>query len=176
MSKNTIVRVSQENSLAKVSNLISLTYKLLYGFNKRGIVLYNLSEYNLQSKTELAIILFIKKNLWLFLPQIIDTIKNKKLSFNSYPSDLNVIIEKNDINYEYPRSFYRTRGGGTTLVDSEYDRKIEEKNETYILCSPILDKSFESIVLKNITCSIAGKIITQYSDTSIGVVSGLKYK
>jgi hypothetical protein len=53
---------------------------------------------------------------------------------------------------------------------------FEEKNEKYILCSPVMDKSFESIVLKNVTCSIAGKLITQYSDTSIGVVLGLKYK
>ena len=90
--------------------------------------------------------------------------------------DVAVIIEKNDLNYEYPRSFYRTRGIGTTLVDSEYDRKIKEKNEKYILCSPPIDKVFESLVYQNITCSIAGKIITEYADTSVGLVLGLKYK
>lgn len=176
MSNNEIVKINPNNSLVKVSNLISLTNKLLNEINSKGIVLYNLSEYNFQRKTEIAIISFIKKNIWLFLPQIITQVKNEKLSFKAYPSDFIVIIEKNDLNYEYPRSFYRTRGRGTTLVDSEYDRKIKEKNEKYILCSPLMHKSFESIVLQNITCSIAGKIITEYSNTSIGVVLGLKYK
>ena len=176
MSNNEIVKISPNNSLVKVSNLISLTNKLLNEINSKGIVLYNLSEYNLQRKTEIAFISFIKKNIWLFLPKIITQVKNEKLSFKPYPSDFIVIIEKNDLNYEYPRSFYRTRGPVTTLLDSEYDRKIKEKNENYILCSPVMDKSFESIVLQNITCSIAGKIIAEYSDTSIGVVLGLKYK
>ena len=39
-----------------------------------------------------------------------------------------------------------------------------------------MDKVFESMAFQNITCFIAGKIITEYSDTSIGVVLGLKYK
>ena len=176
MSNNEIVKINPNNSLVKVSNLISLTNKLLNEINSKGIVLYNLSEYNLQRKTEIAFISFIKKNIWLFLQQIITQVKNEKLSIKPYPFDFIVNIEKNDLNYEYPRSFYRTRGRGTTLVDSEYDRKIKEKNEKYILCSPVMDKSFESIVLQNITCSIAGKIITEYSDTSIGVVLGLKHK
>jgi len=176
MRNNEIVKINPNNSLVKVSNLISLTNKLLNEINSKGIVLYNLSEYNLQRKTEIAFISFIKKNIWLFLPQIITQVKNEKLSFKPYPSEFIVIIEENDLNYEYPRSFYRTRGRGTTLVDSEYDRKTKEKNEKYILCSPVMDKSFESIVLLNITCSIAGKIITEYSDTSIGLVLGLKYK
>jgi hypothetical protein len=61
MSNNEIVKINPNNSLVKVSNLISLTKKLLDGINKRGIVLYNLSEYNLQRKTELAFIVLIKK-------------------------------------------------------------------------------------------------------------------
>jgi hypothetical protein len=176
MSNNEIVIILPNNSLVKVSNLISMTNKLINEINIKGIVLYNLSEYHLQQKIEIALISFIKKNIWLLLPQIITQVKNDMLSFEPYPSDFIEIIEKNDINYEYPRSFYRTRGEGTTLVDSEYDKMFEEKNEKYILCSPVMDKSFESIVLQNVTCSIAGKIITQYSDTSIGVVLGLKYK
>jgi hypothetical protein len=176
MSKNAIVKISQENSLAKVSNLISLTNKLLDGINKKGIVLYNLSEYNLERKTELAFIIFIKKNLWLFLPQIITQIKNEKLSSNIYPLDFIIIVNKHDLPYEYPRSFYRTRGTGKTLVDREYDRQLKEKNEQYIVCSPPIDKAFESMAFQNITCFIAGKIITEYADTSIGVVLGLKYK
>ena len=176
MGNNEIVKIYPNNSLVKVSNLILLTNKLLNEINTKGIVLYNISEYNFQRKIEIALISFIKKNIWVFLPQIITQVKNEKLSFNPYPSDFNAIIKKNDLNYEYPRSFYRTRGSGTTLVDVEYDRKIKEKNEKYILCSPVMDKSFESIVLQNITCSIAGKIITSYSDTSIGEVLGLKYK
>lgn len=176
MSNNEIVKVNPNNSLVRVSNLISLTNKLLNEINSKEIVLYNLSEYNLQRKTEIAFISFIKKNIWLFLPQIITLVKNASLSFKPYPSDFIVIIEKNDLNYEYPRSFYRRRGSGTTLVDSEYDRKIKEKNEKYILCSPPIDKVFESLVFQNITCSIAGKIITEYADTSVGLVLGLKYK
>lgn len=66
MNKNAIVKINQENSLAKVSNLISLTNKLLDGINKRDIVLYNFSEYNLQRKTELAFIVFIKKTYGYF--------------------------------------------------------------------------------------------------------------
>jgi len=85
-------------------------------------------------------------------------------------------IEKHDLNYEYPRSFYRKRGSGTTLVDKEYDRQIKESNEQYILCSPPVDNAFESMASQNITCFIAGTIITDYADTSIGVVLGLKYK
>ena len=166
MSKNAIVKISQENSLAKVSNLISLTNKLLYGINKRGIVLYNLSEYNLQRKTELAFILFIKKNLWLFLPQIIDTIKNKKLSTNPYPLDFMMIIEKHDLNYEYPQSFYLTRKNAK-VIDKDYrDWRIKE----------YIDEQFKKMAFENITCFIAGKIITEYADTSIGLVLGLKYK
>lgn len=176
MSNNEIVKISPNNSLVKVSNLISLTNKLLSEINTKGIVLYNLSEYNLQRKTEIAFISFIKKNIWSFLPQIITQVKNEKLSFKPYPSDFIVIIKKNDLNYEYPRSYYRTRGRGTTLVDSEYDRKIKEKNEKYILCSPPIDKAFESMAFQNITCFIAGTIITEYANTSIGVVLGLKYK
>jgi hypothetical protein len=176
MSNNEIVKVNSNNSLARVGNLISLTNMLLNEINSKGIVLYNLSEYNLQQKTEIAFICFIKKNIWLFLPQIITLVKNESLSFNPYPSDFNVIIKKNDFNYEYPRSFFRKRGSGTTLVDSEYDRKIHEKNEMYIFCSPKIDKIFESLVFQNITSSIAGKIITEYADTSVGLVLGLKYK
>ncbi|MCB9365334.1 MAG: hypothetical protein H6587_12255 [Flavobacteriales bacterium] len=149
---------------------------MLNEINGNGILLYDYSEYNLQRKIEVAFFKFIRKNIWLFLPQIITKLKNEKLSSNSYPSDFIIIIEKHDLSYEYPRSFYRTRGRGTTLVDSEYDIKIKEKHEKYILCSSQLDKSFESLVFQNITCSIAGKIITEYADTSIGVVLGLKYK
>ena len=166
MSKNAIVKISQENSLAKVSNLISLTNKLLDGINKRGIVLYNLSEYNLQRKTELTFIVFIKKNLWLFLPQIIDKIKNKKLSTNPYPLDFIMIIEKHDLNYEYPQSFYLTRKSAK-VVDKDYrDSRIKE----------YIDEPFKNMTFENITCFIAGTIITEYADTSIGLVLGLKYK
>lgn len=61
MSNNEIVKINPNNSLVKVSNLISLTNKLLNEVNSTGIVLYNLSEYNLQRKTEIAFISFIKK-------------------------------------------------------------------------------------------------------------------
>lgn len=176
MSKNDILKISKENSLVKVNSLVTLTNKLLHGINRKGIVLYNLSEYNLQRKTELAFLVFIKKNLWIFLPQIIDQIKNKKLSTNLYPLDFIVNIEKHDLSYEYPRSFYRTRGSGTTLVDSEYDRQLHDKNEQYILCSPPMDKSFKSMACQNISSYIAGAIISEYAETSIGVVLGLKYK
>ncbi len=176
MRYNEITKINPNNTLVKVSKLISLTNKLINEVNYKGIVLYNLSEYNLQQKTEIAFINFIKKNIWLFLPQIISLVKNEKLSLKPYPSDFIVIIKDNDLNYEYPRSFYRTRGRGTTLVDDEYDKKIKEQNDIYILCSPLMDKSFESIVMQNITCSIAGKIITEYSDTSLGLVLGLKNK
>ena len=66
MSNNEIVKINPNNSLVKVSNLISLTNKLLNEINSKGIVLYNSSEYNLQRKTEIAFISFIKKNIWLF--------------------------------------------------------------------------------------------------------------
>lgn len=176
MRNNEIAKISPNNSLVKVTNLISFTNKLLNQINGNGIVLYNLSEFNLQRKTEIAIINFFRKNIWLFLPQIITQIKNDKLSFEPYPLDFIMNIEKHDLNYEYPRSFYRTRGTGKTIVDSEYDRQLKEKNEQYILCSPPIDKAFERMAFQNITCFIAGTIITEYADTSIGVVLGLKYK
>ena len=166
MSNNEIVKINPNNSLVKVSNLISLTKKLLDGINKRGIVLYNLSEYNLQRKTELAFIVFIKKNIWLFLPQIIDKIKNKKLSTNPYPLDFIMIIEKHDLNYEYPQSFYLTRKS-EKIVDKDYrDSRIKE----------YIDEPFKNMAFENVTCFIAGTIITEYADTSIGLVLGLKYK
>ena len=59
-------------------------------------------------------------------------------------------------------------------VDSE--NQIKESNEQYVLCSPPVDDAFESMASQNITCFIAGTIITEYADTSIGVVLGLKYK
>ncbi len=176
MSKTEIEKISPNNSLVNVSNLILLTNKLLNGITGNGMVLYKSSEYNLQRKIELALLNFIRKNIWLFLPQIKIQVKNEKLSPKPYPNDFIIIIQKHDINYEYPRSFYRKRGVGTTLVGSEVDSKIKEKNKKYILCSPQLDKSFESMVFQNITFSIAGKIITEYADTSIGAVLGLKYK
>ena len=166
MSNNEIVKINPNNSLVKVSNLISLTKKLLDGINKRGIVLYNLSEYNLQRKTELDFIVFIKKNIWLFLPQIIDKIKNKKLSTNPYPLDFIMIIEKHDLNYEYPQSFYLTRKS-EKVVDKDYrDSRIKE----------YIDEPFKNMAFENVTCFIAGTIITEYADTSIGLVLGLKYK
>ena len=67
MSNNEIVKINPNNSLVKVSNLISLTNKLLNEVNSAGIVLYNLSEYNLQRKTEIAFISFIKKHCKIFL-------------------------------------------------------------------------------------------------------------
>ena len=82
MNRNEIVKISQENSLAKVSSIISLTNKLLNEINKKEVVLYNESNYNLQRKTELAFLIFINKNIWLFLPQIITQIKNGNLSFD----------------------------------------------------------------------------------------------
>lgn len=176
INRNEIVKISQENSLGKVSSLISLTNKLLNEINSKGIVLYNESDYNTQRKTELAFIIFIKKNIWLFLPQIITQIKNDNLSSKPYPLDFIMDIEKQDLSYEYPRSFYRTRGSGTTLVDNEYDRRLKERNEQYVLCSPPMDKAFKSMTCANITPYIAGAIITEYADTSIGVVLGLKYR
>lgn len=177
MKKNEIVKFSQENSLAKVSSTISLTNKLLNGINRKGIVLYNLSDYNYQKKAELALIVFIKKNLWLFLPQIIYQIKNKKISVNQhYPLDFIMNIEKHDLSYEFPRSFYRTRGTGMTLVDNKYDRQIKKRKEQYIFCSPPIDQAFKSMIFQNITCYIVGAIISEYAETSIGVVLGLKYK
>lgn len=176
MNRNEIAKISQENSLAKVSSIISLTNKLIDEINRRGIILHNEYDYNLQRKIELAFIILIKKNIWLFLPQIIKQINDYKLSSNIYPLDFILIINKHDLSYEYPRSFYRTRGTGKTLVDGEYDRQLKEKNEQYILCSPPIDKAFESMTFQNITCFIAGTIITEYADTSIGVVLGLKYR
>jgi len=166
MSNNEIVKISPNNSLVKVSNLISLTNKLLNEINTKGIVLYNLSEYNLQRKTEIAFISFIIKNIWLFLPQIINQLKNEKLSFKPYPSDFIVIIENNDLNYEYPQSFYLTRNRAK-VVDKDYrDSRIKE----------YIDEPFKNMAFENITCFIAGSIITEYADTSIGLVLGLKYK
>ena len=170
MNRNEIVKIGQENSLSKVSGIISLTNKLLNEINRKGIVLYNESDYNLQRKIELAFITFIKKNIWLFLPKIITQIKNEKLSSNHYPPDFIMIINKHDLSYEYPRSFYRTRGTGKTLVDREYDSQLKDKNEQYVLCSPPMDKAFENMAFQNITCFVAGTIITEYADTSIGVV------
>jgi hypothetical protein len=175
MNNNQIVKINPNNSLIKTSNLISLTSKLLNETKEYGIVLYNSSEYILQQKIEIAFINFITKNIWLFIPRIISQVKNYNLSSEPYPLDFIMTIENHDLNYEYPRSFYRTRGRGTTLVDSQYDKEIKEKNEKFIFCSPPIDSVFESLMFQNITCSIAGKIITEYADTSIGVVLGLKY-
>ena len=169
-----IVKISQGNSLAKVTSIISLTNKVLIKINKKEIVLYNESGHYLQRKIELAFLTFIKKNIWLFLPEIIIQIKNGNLSYEPYPLDFIMNIDKHDLNYEYPRSFYRIRGDGKTLVCSEYDRQLKEKNGLYTLCSPPMDKEFESMAFQNITCFIAGKILTEYADTSIGLVLGLK--
>lgn len=176
MSKNEIAKISQDNSLVNVSNLISLTNKLLNEISSKGIVLYNISEYNLQRETEIAFISLINKNIWLFIPEIIEQIKSNKLSSNQYPLDFIKDIKKNDLTYEYPRSFYRRRGNGTNLVDKEYDKKINESNEKYIWCSPPMDSAFKSMACANITCYIAGAIITEFADTSIGLVLGLKYR
>lgn len=176
MSKYEIVKIIPNNSLVKAGNLISLVNKLLYEIKGNGIVVYNSSEYILQRKIEITLLSFIRKNIWLFLPQIKLQLKNKTLSSQQYPTDFIIKIEKHDLNYEYPRSFYRTRGTGKTLVYSEYDKQHKEKNEQYILCSPPIDKTFERMVFQNITCFIAGTIITEYADTCIGVVLGLKYK
>jgi hypothetical protein len=77
-----------------------------------------------------------------------------------------MIIEKHDLNYEYPQSFYLTRKS-EKVVDKDYrDSRIKE----------YIDEPFKNMAFENVTCFIAGTIITEYADTSIGLVLGLKYK
>lgn len=143
------------------------------GKTEKEIILYNVAEYNFQRKAELALITFIKKNIWFFLNEIIEQIKNKELSSNPYQSNLIAFIEKHDLFYEYPRCFYRTRGTGMTLVDKDYDKLLKEKNELHIFCSPPIDADFKKMILQSITCYVAGTIVTEYANTSIGIVLGL---
>lgn len=63
MNNNEIVKVNFNKSLLKVGNVVLLTNKLLYGLNKNGIVLYDISSCKLQQKTEITFINFIKKHL-----------------------------------------------------------------------------------------------------------------
>lgn len=176
MNKNEITNISKGNALVKANTLFSLTNKLLKAVDRKNIVLYNLAEYNFQRNAELVFIAFIKKNLWSFLNEIIEQTKNEKLSTKPFQPDFLLSIAKHDLFYEYPRSFYRTRGRGTILVDKGYDKLLKEKNEPYIFCSPPIDVEFKRMTFQNITCYVAGAILSEYADTSIGVILGVIYK
>lgn len=101
---------------------------------------------------------------------IIDQIKNNQLSSDSYPINFISNIEQNDLSYQYHRSYYRTRGKGTSLVDTEYDRKIRKNKGEYILCSPPINNSFKIMISQNITSFVAGHILIAYAETSIGSI------
>lgn len=163
---NEIVKISPNNSLVKVSNLISLTNKLHNEINNNEIVLYNSSAFNLQQKIEIAFLNFIRKNIWFFLPEIIYQLKSNKLTLNPYPADFIQIIRKNDLNYEYPQSFFRTR-----IKPNQIDK---EPHHSWPI--DYIDNNFKKTAFENINCFIVGKIITEYADTSIGTALGLKYK
>lgn len=167
--------IGKGNALVKANNLILLTNKLLKGLDRKDIILYDLAEYSFQRNAELAFIAFIKKNIWSFLNEIIEQTKNENLSTKPFQPDFIIGIAKHDLFYEYPRSFYRTRGRGTTLVDKAYDKLLKEKNEPYIFCSPPIDEEFKKKAFQNITCYVAGTILTEYADTSIGQILGLIY-
>jgi hypothetical protein len=166
MNKNEVIKKNLNNSLVSASNLISLTSKLVNDNSRNRIALYNSSDYYLQKKIEIAFLNFVRKNIWLFLPQIINQVKSKDLVLKPYPKDFIIIIEKHDLNYEYPQSFYRTRKK-VNLINTDY--RVREIKD-------YIDEPFKKMAFDYINCFIAGKILTEYVDTSIGFVLGLKIK
>ncbi len=113
-------------------------------------------------------------NFWYFLSRIVDMYKSGSSFCNEFDNDIIDSITQNNLNYEYPRSFYRNRGCGVMLVTKEYDSEILAKNEIYILCSPPITDKFKDKILKNINAKIAGEFLIAFSETSIGEVFGIK--
>ena len=102
-----------------------------------------------------------------------DIFKNKNNFCTEFDEDIIDSTAQNNLNYEYPRSFYRGGGGGG-LVTKEYDSEIASKNGTYILCSPPITDKFTDKILRNINNKIAGEFLMAFAETSIGEILGIK--
>ena len=136
----------------------------------RGLTLIQIRKYSKEKEVETAIIAFLKINFWYYILKIMDIFKNKINFCIEFDEDIIDLVAQNNLNYEYPRSFYR----GKTLVTKEYDSEITAKNETYIWCSPPITDKFNGKVLRNINNKIAGEFLMAFAETSIGEILGIK--
>ena len=139
-----------------------------------GLILIQRRKYIMEKEIEIAIIAFLKINFWYYLSKIMDIFKNKNNFCIEFDEDIIDLIAQNNLNYEYPRSFYKGRGGGGGLVTKEYDSEIIAKNETYIWCSPPIIDKFNDKILKNVNNKIAGEFLMAFAETSIGEILGIK--
>jgi hypothetical protein len=138
-----------------------------------GLILIQRKKYIMEKEIEIAIIAFLKINFWYYLSKIMDIFKNKNNFCTEFDEDIIDSIAQNNLNYEYPRSFYRGGGG---VVTKEYDSEIASKNGTYILCSPPITDKFTDKILRNINNKIAGEFLMAFAGTSIGKILGIKTK
>ena len=176
MNKLEIQKIDNSISLVKVTNLIKLTNKILDEKKFYGLILFDATRYYKEIEVENALIYFINKNIWYYLNILVYMVINNKFNMKTIDLDLLDIIIQNDLNYEYPRSFYRKRGNGMPNINKDYDKEIKIKNETYICCSPPIDSNFNKKIIDNINNRILGEILTYYVDTSIGEIIGIKIK
>lgn len=114
------------------------------------------------------------KNFWYFLKDIILKVKSNEFYEQSISHHLIPQIEGNILSYEFPRYFYRLRHWGNKLSVEEYDSKIKNEGGSYTEISLPLEYDLKNAIIKSVNQYIAGNILNDIADTSIGQILGIK--
>ena len=185
MEKDKYLMVSEgTRALARVSQHIGLVDKVLDEARKEflkendsvGLILIDSELHQKKSDVEKAIIQFILTNFWYYLNFLKRGILNNEFENRLVESRFLEEIVKNDKNYEFPRAFYKNRGQGGKEVPKSYDNEIKGKNETYILCCPLIEKDFNEHLINNLNNRIIGAVFSYFDQTSVGFVLGIKVR
>ena len=175
MRKDEIDIIPVGGSLSRATNIISITDRILKKRSK-GIVLNNPLLFLKQKELENLIISYIIKNFYYYIGKIILGCAEHIFEKNEIDVSFYDVLINNDKKYEYPRAFYRQHGRGVESPDKEYDNKVIEKCEEFILCSPPIDIEFDGQLFDQINCKIAGTILVYFDQTSISKLLGYKIR
>ena len=171
---DSLQKIDNSSSLIKARNLISIINKILNENKTTALVLFDLAKHNKTNEVETQLLRFIADNFWHFLEEIIKTVRDGAIVNATVDDDMIVILDQHDLNYEFPRAFYRRRGNSATDVTKEYDEEIESKNGFYLWCSPPIEIEFRKTVMSKINNRIVGAILTKLEGTSIGRIIGIE--
>ena len=166
-----LVRTAQSPALARVSNQLALTDKLLISPFVGKLIVYDYQSNKTRNKLMTIALQFVIMNFWHFIPCLIQAVKDGKCSdiesnLDGYLCEIEN-VEDRKFNYEYPNVPYRRRGGGnfTTLIGN---------NDLYI--PKKLDPNTHGLIMRIVGKEIASRALVTFAHTSVGKIIGLQVR
>lgn len=157
MGENNLIKY-EGGLVQRVGDAISVTNKLLASRTINNIQLYDIEKYNRECYLLNEIYQFIKENFWYFLDGIVSKERDKKYQKKEISNDILVSIRTKK--YEFP--------------EGSYSISLSKTDGTYSHISFSLSKINRDEILTVVCQSIAGKILFDLADTSIGNIVGIK--